>query len=107
MIVLHVPRNGIQTYLDTPADWPRDPGYDRIKEFLTRIEPSFAPRNFEHVNVWFNNRRADMFVDEIGRLKGLPVNDYATQAYRAGPAGPRHDGLICGPAIIFDGRIWF
>lgn len=107
MIVLHVPRNGVQTYLDSPADWPADPGYDRIKEFLLRIEPSFKQRDFEHVNVWFNNQLADMFVDELGAVVGLPLNEFATQLYRGGPHGPRHEGNIFGPAVIFNGRVWF
>lgn len=107
MIVLHLPRNGVETYLDSPADWPADPGYDRIKEYLHQIEPSFRKRGFEHVSVWFNNQRADMFVDEIGALIGLPLNTAATTIYQAGPGGPRHSGLIFGPAVIFNGRIWF
>ena len=107
MIVLHIPRDGIMTYLDTPADWPHPPGYDRIKSFLNNIESSFSIDGFDHVNVWFNNKQADMFVDEAGRMKNLPLNSYATEVYRAGPSGPRHDGTIHGPAIIFDGRVWF
>lgn len=57
----------------------RQPGYDGIKEFLS---PIFPGANFEHVSIITPETRVgDMFVDDMGLLKGLPVNPVATVIY--------------------------
>lgn len=42
-----------------------------------------ADNEVEHVNVWHDGKYLDMFVDEQGVLKALPLNQKATAIYRA------------------------
>jgi hypothetical protein len=60
----------------------RRPGYNSLVE---KIETPFFPRaNFEHVYVnsyLTKDGVADMFVDDVGRLKDLPRNPIATAIY--------------------------
>ena len=89
--------------------------YKQIKAWLDGGAP-------EHVSVlWLHpekyiNKRSDMFVDEVGQLKGLPRNDKATEIYRRAtmlgrsaapkPADPEELPWIAGTAIVFDRIIW-
>lgn len=91
-------------------DWPQEPAYDLIQALLTPILDGGDP---EHVLVKWNGERTDMFVDEIGILKGLPRNDPATDIYRAyflrqHPGEmPENLSHIRGTAVLFHRRVWF
>jgi hypothetical protein len=103
------------------ADLPEEPGYDRLKTLVT---PFLDGACLEHVTVLRPGSETkakvtrdddylDMFVDEEGTLKRLPVNDDATRIYRANwlrayPGTPP-DTLaeIYGPAVLFHRRVWF
>jgi hypothetical protein len=90
--------------------WPDEPGYDRIRML---IEPLLEGAHLEHVSVLHEGRRADMFVDDEGRLKHLPRNEEATAIYRAAALSREPDRdpetipFIAGTAILFDRRVWF
>jgi hypothetical protein len=94
------------------VEWPRDPGYDRIKAL---IEPILGAGNWlEHVAVLHEGQRRDMFVDENGHSKRLPRNEVATEIYRSNWL-TQHPGVdpeelphIVGPAVLFPDRlVWF
>lgn len=97
------------------VDWPRAPGYDRLKALLTPL----LDGNLEHVSVLADfaggddYQRADMFVDAEGQLKRLPRNEAATMIYRRATllraSGTDPDSLPCivGPAILFERQVWF
>ena len=93
------------------ANWPIDPGYDAIKIV---VAPWLGDGNdMEHVTVIHNGKRTDMFVDEIGALKRLPVNCRATAIYHANflQYHPGEDTSelpkIHGTAVLFHRRIWY
>lgn len=89
-------------------DWPEEPGFEKIAAL---VEPILGG-DLEHVAVLHNEVRADMFVDDVGQLKGLPVNKRATDIYRLNwmrqHPGINADSLpsIVGTAILFDRIIW-
>lgn len=101
-----------------PAEWPKDPGYTTLADF---IRPMLDGGWLERVAVHFNPaepdgrhgplRPCDMFVDEEGAVKSLPLNPLATAIYhsvslrRGVPPGQLSP--ICGPAVVFTGRVWF
>lgn len=88
---------------------PPDGGYGELKEILT---PLLDGGRLEHVSVLFNGKAADMFVDDIGVLKGLPRNDAATEIYRTNSMkwnpdqDPESLPAIHGPAVVFDKPVW-
>ena len=92
------------------ADLPKEPGYARLREIM---EPLLDGAMLEHVSVLFEDRRADMFVDEMGMIKELPRNDAATDIYRANwlkhhpDSNPDDSPAIYGAAIVFDRLVWF
>lgn len=83
-----------------------------LAELRALIQPLLDGGRLEHVAVLWNGKRADMFVDEFGLLKGLPRNDAATQVYRNNSLtqdpSQRPEGLshIVGPAVLFDDIVW-
>lgn len=91
-------------------DWPEEPGYDKIKAL---IEPLLDDNPLEHVTVLYDGERADMFVDEMGAMKPLPVNERATVIYRTNwltqhpKADPDSLPAIHGTAILFHRRVWY
>lgn len=101
-------------------DWPREPGYDRIKALL---EEWFPSGHFEQVNVLADfgggerYEQLDMFVDDTGHLQHLPRNEAATIVYRRAalmgraripiPSDPESLSWIAGPAVLFSRRVWF
>jgi hypothetical protein len=101
--------NGTSEAIIIP-DWKG--GYDGIKAV---VKPLID--NFEHVTVWHEGKRTDMFVDEDGHGKMLHRNDAATEIYRgatmAGKTGqPIPDDQetlpwIAGDAVLFDEQVWF
>lgn len=67
----------------------------------------------EHVRVWDRGQYRDMFVDEIGHHKHLPLNEQATAIYRANslaheqpPPDPDEMPTIVGDAVLFDQQVW-
>lgn len=86
-----------------------------VRQFVEERLRAASPHkdaDFEHVTVLFNGERRDMFVDEMGALQGLPVNDAATAIYwtasRArGESDFRNAPRIHGVAILFpDHQVW-
>lgn len=102
------------------VDLPEDPGYHKLREI---IAPLLDKGELEHVSVLADfdggtqYKPLDMFVDDRGLLKHLPRNEAATTIYRRAnltgrSAAPKVDdpemlSSICGPAILFDRRVWF
>ena len=95
---------------DQSIDWPREPGYDKLKAL---IEPLIGGGRLEHVSVLHDGKRRDMFVDDKGRMKGLPRNDRATAIYRTNwltqhpEVDPETLPFIAGPAVLFMRRVWY
>jgi hypothetical protein len=87
------------------VDWPESPGYQRISLLVTSLLPC---DDIEHVTVCYKGKCADMFVDEIGHFKNLPLNVAASEIYRkAGLASGRpHNTPIAGTAVVFDRIVW-
>lgn len=91
------------------AKMPADPSYSQLCKVL---DPLFFNRRWEHVNVLFEGCRADMFVDERGRLDDLPRNEAATAIYRAGwlarypESDPEDLHWIAGTAVLFERIVW-
>ncbi|MEY5098687.1 MAG: hypothetical protein RJA36_1406 [Pseudomonadota bacterium] len=92
------------------VQWPLEPDYDTIRRL---VEPVLAAALLERVRVWHTKQYLDMFVDDQGQLKRLPINDIATMIYRANAlqhqqptpvaaALPR----IYGPAVLFHRPVW-
>jgi hypothetical protein len=102
------------------VEWPREPTLPELKAVIVPLlngadmervavlaDPSFSVGTRE---TW---RGLDMFVDEIGALKGLPRNEAATVIYRRNwllqhpETEPESLANICGPAVLFSRRVWF
>lgn len=89
--------------------WPKEPGYDLIREF---VEP-ILHADLEHVAVLYKGKKADMFVDDTGALKKLPINKAASDIYRAAylkrypDVDPENLSAIHGIAILFDRIVWY
>lgn len=72
--------------------------WDPKRTFDDQLEPFLGKCYTEHVYISHENRRKDMFVDEMGRLAGKPRNSEAEKLY---------SGIICGPAVLFlDTIVW-
>lgn len=95
------------------ATWTEEleekPGLDAIRRALA---PAFPARDFEHVTVLHDGEVTDLFVDEIGQIKGLPRNEEATRIYRNNwmtqhpDQDPESLPDIVGPAVLVSRRIW-
>lgn len=53
----------------------------RAEETLAVLNKFIPPGYIEHVNVFWEGKYMDMFVDEDGHRKRLPVNIWATKIY--------------------------
>ncbi len=96
-------------------DLPNNPGYDVLEK---TIRPILDGHDLEHVSVLADfldgtdYRRADMFVDETGSLRGLPMNEAATVIYRRAwmmrypRSNPAELPYIYGTAVIFNRIVW-
>lgn len=120
MKTLLIPTFGPIVESVTPESWGPTPSFHQIKDWL---RPWFPRSTFEHVSVLYRAEGdpkgipADMFVDEIGHLTGLPFNERATKVYqtawlRRHPTDTfetlcQQGAFIVGPAILTVGRIWF
>jgi hypothetical protein len=101
------------------AELPDSPSLKALHEI---IDPLLNGGDLEHVNVLAafdpgaEVQHLDMFVDEIGIVKGLPRNDRATVIYRQAtmlgrtgipaPVDPETLDFIAGTAVLFDRRVW-
>jgi len=91
------------------VDLARDPGYIELKKL---VEPLLSG-GMERVTVKFQDKVVDMFVDEIGLLKGLPRNEAATMIYRKNTLDhnpemdPEELSFIAGVAVVFNRPVWF
>ena len=87
-----------------------EPGYIRLKAVVT---PLLDGADLERVSVLHDGERADMFVDEMSAVKGLPRNEAATAIYRNNwltqhpGEDPESLPAIYGPAVLFSRRVWF
>lgn len=93
------------------VDWPREPGFKRLDEFLAPLI-GVDSANWEHVSVLWNDKALDMFVDENGQSNGLSHNAKATEIYRNNAVkrmGKKTEDLpdIVGIAVLFDRRVWY
>lgn len=92
------------------VDWPKEPGY---KEIAKLIMPILDGAELEHVTVLHDGKRADMFVDEMGRMKPLTRNEVATVIYRNNwmtqhpSVDPETLPWIAGTAVLFLRRVWY
>lgn len=92
------------------VEWPEDPGYELIRDV---VKPILNGGELEHVTVLHGGERLDMFVDDMGHSKSLPLNAEATAIYRnnALSRDPNRDPAtmprIVGVAVLFARRVWF
>ena len=86
-----------------------EPSFDEIN---TLVKPLLDGGELERVRVWHRSTYLDMFVDECGHLKGLPLNPMATEIYHANvkrsfPLARTSTLPIVGPAVLFLKRVWY
>ena len=109
MTTITIMRPGADTETQ-PIEVAAKPGYLALKSI---VAPFLNGGMLEHVTVLHDGKRADMFVDDEGLLKGLPRNDAATVIYRNNwlTAHPKDDPeslpAIYGPAVLFSRQVWF
>lgn len=103
--------NGVREHSEHSfVDWPEDPGYVLIRNF---VKPILKGGELEHVTVLHDGKYLDMFVDDMGHSKSLPLNAEATAIYRnnARTRDPSRDPetmpRIVGVAVLFSRRVWF
>ncbi len=96
-------------------EWPREPGFTTIRDFVQPLIQSegYNTAYIEHVRVWHNGEYASMFVDDMGALRKLPVNEAATRIYHAdmlehqdANADTSDWPKIHGPAVLFHRNVW-
>lgn len=93
------------------VDWPEAPTF---KAMSALIEP-ILEADLERANVFWDGKYTDMFVDDCGKLKGLPRNEKATTIYRnnclvhdpVSYPDPEKMPCIYGTAILFSRKVWF
>jgi len=102
--------NGTCEEAVTPQ-WEDGKDFDRLQFALRAF---FEPRHYEHVNILHPDSETeyvDMFVDEVGALTGLPINEEATRLYQRNAIihqGAKAEELnkIYGPAIVILEKVW-
>lgn len=85
--------------------------YEALKTLILSVIG--RDNNLEHVNVFWDGRYCDMFVDEMGAVKSLPHNERATTIYRnnmmvhARGRIPIEDmASVHGDVVLFAERVW-
>lgn len=107
--------NGIATL--HKIEWPREPDFTVIRDLVEPLiqTPGKPHAYIEHVRVWHEGTYCSMFVDDMGQLKNLPINEAATAIYLAN--AKEHDPevyqaclesgtYIHGPAVLFTRNVW-
>lgn len=87
--------------VDQPSERIELPMQGYLNEVHRRIGGSGT---LDATRVRYNGRLCTMFVDDTGMVDGLPVNEAATQAYRAN-CRPGTTHTIHGPAVIVGGKL--
>ena len=83
------------------AQLPKEPGLDQLKSILNEWFPNLS---FEHVygNVGHGPKHVkDMFVDEHGLMKDLPINKHCAFKPEFYP------GELVGTVVVFHRKVWF
>lgn len=97
------------------VDWPREPSFEQMKALIEPLiqTPCYSTSYMEQVRVWHEGQYVSMFVDDMGALKKLPVNEAATLIYHANML-QEHPGAdtsdwpkIHGPAVLFSRNVWY
>jgi hypothetical protein len=102
-------------------DMPRQPGFGEISAIVNPYlqVPGKSAAYMERVTVWHNGEYLDMFVDDMGAIKRLPVNEAATLIYHANMIAHAEHFEHCltpdtsdwpkihGVAVLFHRRVWF
>ena len=103
---------------DGTTDLPDAESDPRAEKMWAKLKPLVqdvigAGNDIEHVNVWHDSRYLDMFVDETGVEKELPLNEKATKIYRANtqahePNPEPEDEMptIHGDVVLFMEKVW-
>lgn len=101
------------------ANLPDEPLLQELRSVIEPYLKVYRPEaRLEHVSVLSqSNTRADLFVDDEGAIRRLPVNLLATQIYHRSSIArgePHTDGVIDGAPMIHgnavyfpDRRVWF
>lgn len=103
------------TITEGSVDWPKAPDFSQTKALVEPLiqTPGKPYAYLEHVRVWELGSYVSMFVDDMGAVKELPINQKATVIYHANmyehdpmsmPDGMPH---IHGPAVLFSRNVWF
>ena len=96
-------------------EWPREPDFVTLRDFVQPLiqTPGKSEAYIEHVRVWHNGNYCSMFVDDMGALKKLPINEAATKIYNANLlehdpklAAELGEAPIHGPAVLFLRNVW-
>lgn len=90
-----------------------DVGSREAYEAIRRLCKEHIAGDREHVRVFWKGKYTSMFVDEMGRLQGMPLNSKATEIYRNNIRVHDPDNYapalmpwIAGPAILFEQDVW-
>lgn len=103
----------LMTHSPNPINFTDD--LDNLKTQLrAKLDEFFQGEPWEHVNILkegTTDEYIDMFVDENGVAKGLPVNQLATEHYQRNAivhqgAKPEDLSKIHGNAVLFLGKVW-
>lgn len=95
-----------KAWLVLPGAEPKEVTVELSENILAIISKRyFDGVTLDMPRVRFHDRVCHMAVDDEGLIKGLPLNEVATQAYLANCHPGTEDAWIAGPAVIFDGLL--
>jgi hypothetical protein len=112
-LVVILPNSALDEVMDIacPVNERDEPEFTSLRGL---IKAKLDHAEFEHVTVFWNDEYRDMFVDDTGVLKGLPINARATAIYwnntrihMPDDYDPETMAMIHGPAVLFDKKVWF
>lgn len=100
-----VPSGGILTGVCKESGLP----LEKMQQIVGCPQCSYV----ERVSVWFQDKPAEMYVNEEGLIHHLPINARATAIYWTAtilgrtpvPFDPLRDSVIHGTAILYFGRL--
>ena len=94
----------------------REPTFTKLADIVNPyLQAEGKPEAFfEHIRVFHQGDYDSMFVDDMGALKKLPVNEAATLIYHANMLAHECPGAdtstwpkIHGVAVLFHRNVWF